>query len=475
MSEFANLRIKEFANKRIYEWVVGHLSFVICHWSIVTQHATPVTFYALRITHHALRITHHALRITLYVLATLLLFACAPTPTSPFTIHHSPFTITAPRVATAGQPVSVTITAPDAPDDTRVTLTAVGSYGAMPFTAPLTAGKVTFTLPSTATAAAGLVTLTATAGDATAAVELTLRPGPAAGQLPLLVGPRSIAANGRENTMAVALPQDSLGNPLPDGSPVAFVIQHPAPYSGQTGWRQLITATTRGGVAWALPRSGIVAGETALAAHTGDSRSAALTFVETAGRPLPFNLTTDRDHLPADGRQLVRVTTSPLVDAFGNPLPDGISLTFLVASTAGERRSIPAFTLGGRAQAEVQAPLQPGKLTVQADLAGVLSEPLSLTFVAGPAVSNFPVKVDRLPDSLTITAGPLVGPLGQFVPDGTPVRFSLTGPGEPQRHTAPAEFGLATLTLRRAALSPGSYIVTVRAGTGRGHASFKGP
>ncbi|MCB0168958.1 MAG: hypothetical protein KDJ97_00275 [Anaerolineae bacterium] len=450
----------EFANLRINKAVVRRLLLVIRHWPLVRG--------------HALHTSHYALRTTFYVLPTFLLLACTATP-SPLILHPSSLTLTAPRVATADQPVQVAITAPDASDGTLVTLTAVGSYGAIPFSKPLTAGEVTFTLPPEFTRAAGLVTLSAAAGEAVARAELTLRPSPAAGQLPLMVGPRSIAANGRDKTMAVALPQDSYGNPLPDGVPVTFVVRHPARDIEKTGRRQIITTTIQGGVAWAQPRSGTVAGDTTLAAYSGDSHSTALTFAETAGRPLPFTLHAERDNLPADGRQLALLTTSSLADVFGNPLPDGLAVAFLVTTADGSRRSIPAVTLNGRAQGQVQAPLHPGELTVQADLAGVLSDPLTLTFVAGPVVTDFPVTLWRFPDTLDISAGPLVGPLGQFVPDGTPVEFTLSGPDDVQSFNAPAEFGHAVLTLRRANLLTGTYTVTVSAGAGQGRASFDGP
>ena len=135
---------------------------------------------------------------------------------------------------------------------------------------------------------------------------------------------------------------------------------------------------------------------------------------------------------------------------------------------------MPAVTVDGRARALVPAPARPGTVTVRALAADVESAPVALTFVAGPAVDDFQVEARVQPDEIALVAGPLVGALGQFVPDGTVVTFTVTGAETPPRmETAPADGGYATAVLRTAGLEPGAYDVLVTAGTGQGHTEFR--
>ena len=70
-------------------------------------------------------------------------------------------------------------------------------------------------------------------------------------------------------------------------------------------------------------------------------------------------------------------------------------------------------------------------------------------------------------------AGPLVGALGQFIPDGADVTFTITFPdGQIEEVIAPADYGYTQLLLRRGALVDGEYQITVTAGTGQGAIAF---
>ena len=72
-----------------------------------------------------------------------------------------------------------------------------------------------------------------------------------------------------------------------------------------------------------------------------------------------------------------------------------------------------------------------------------------------------------------ITAGPLVGQLDQFIPDGAEVTFTITAPdGTLLQVIAPADYGYAEILVRALTLQPGIYQVKVTAGTGTGTTSF---
>ena len=138
-----------------------------------------------------------------------------------------------------------------------------------------------------------------------------------------------------------------------------------------------------------------------------------------------------------------------------------------------EQRSLPATTIDGRIYTALQAPSQPGTMTVQAWIAGVASQPLQLEFTPGPAVQPILVTSQKAANGVVLRAGPLVGQLGQFIPNGAAVTFTLTAPdGHIETFHAPADYGYAEITLRQRSLAAGVYQVTVTAGTGRGAVAF---
>ncbi|MCA9985763.1 MAG: hypothetical protein KDE59_15765, partial [Anaerolineales bacterium] len=116
--------------------------------------------------------------------------------------------------------------------------------------------------------------------------------------------------------------------------------------------------------------------------------------------------------------------------------------------------------------------------TVAGSVFGVASEPLTLAFTPGPAVGFIPVALRLNPatGSLTITAGPVLGQLNQYVPDGTRVEFRFTGPdGVPFTELAQVDAGYAELVLRLAELVPGTYELVLVAGAGYGGIRFEVP
>ncbi|HEX5690957.1 MAG TPA: hypothetical protein VFX76_13180, partial [Roseiflexaceae bacterium] len=214
---------------------------------------------------------------------------------------------------------------------------------------------------------------------------------------------------------------------------------------------------------------------TTVTVAAGEAHGPDATFDEVPHWPIPFGLNASPTHVPADGRQLITLRTDVIRDRFGNPMLDGTLVTFTADIPGSEPRLIPAYTIDGKAEAQLQAPDSPGEVTVRATLYGVESQALSLRFAPGPAVGAFEVvaQVNARDGFVTLQAGPLLGALGQFVPDGTPVRFRLTNPdGTASTVHGEAEKGRAAIELRLADLASGSYHVEVTVGAGSGAATF---
>ena len=386
-------------------------------------------------------------------------------------------TIQAPSLIQAGEPVTITVQVEPATAQDAILLLAQGTFGLYPQMQTPVQGVAHFQLAPLQTQFAGTVQWMARGGTLETRSTSTILPGPAADPILPVVGPRSIVADHAHWTMIVATPRDQFFNPVAEQSPVTFRVQHPIlPNQNPATGLEVVQTHTQHLLAWAKIYSHTSAGRTLLTANSGDAYSPERTIFEVPGLPVPFALMADRLTLPADGRQLVQISSEQIKDKFGNVLSDGAEITLLADMPGMDRRSLPAVTVDGRIYTTLQAPIQPGEMTVQAWLGGVSSKPLHLTFTPGPAVLPIKMKATLEPEQITITAGPLVGQLGQFIPDATAVTFTFTAPnGQVTTYTALVDYGYAILTVRRATLLSGLYQVEATAGTGVGHASFQLP
>jgi len=402
----------------------------------------------------------------------LLLGACAPktaATTNPVAALSGNLPISAPATARVGDSFSVDIGPLSAPDGTAINLIALTSYGPKIYPGVIRSGSAHYAFTSKDTQQSGQITLIATSGNARGSAEIVLQPGNAVEPVTPLIGGRSIIADGAHWSMVVGVPFDEFGNPVADGTQMTIQALHPGAHLEQ---KQVLVTHALG---WMKVFSGTQAGRTLISIQAGDAQSAAHgpegDLNEIPGWPVNFTISAPPDQLPADGRQLIPVRTSILKDKFDNVIPDGTLVTFLVESSLGDRRVIPAFTIGGVAETPLQAADQPEVLNIWASLYGVDSPHIQIGFTPGPSVGTFPVTaaIDALNQSIILQAGPLLGPLGQYVPDGTVVLFRLTDQtGQYQWLSAVTSDGHAQSELRLASLVAGNYPLEAWAGSGHG-------
>lgn len=406
-----------------------------------------------------------------------LLLACTATQSTAPTVASEPLRalrIEAPALLPAGAPLQVLVHVTPTTATPPILLTAQGSFGFLPQEQRPVDGVARFAFMLVHTRFAGAVHLRASSEGIAAHSEVVITPGPAVDPILPLVGPRAIVAGGEQWTMVVATPRDALDNPVAEGSHVTVRAQHPvAPDAAPATGVETMSISTQNLIAWTRIHSRNQAGPLHIAVNSDFGHSPERVIIVTPSLPMPFQLLADKTSAPADGRQLVHISSSQIRDRFGNVLPDGTSTLLLATMTAQDRRTLPAMTIDGRIYTTIQAPSQPGVMQLQGWIAGVASEPLPLTFGAGPAVQPIGVVTKKIAEGMQVIAGPLVGDLGQFIPDGADVTFTITAPdGLLEEVIAPADYGYAQILLRRAALVDGDYQITVTAGTGQGAITF---
>ena len=252
---------------------------------------------------------------------------------------------------------------------------------------------------------------------------------------------------------------------MQDATLITVQTQHPPPPGKLIGPVDTFTQGTRNLLAALRVRSREVAGPLLLAAFGSSGHSMAQTVRVQPAPPLTVTVSAMPDQAPADGETAIRLQTSRLADEFGNQILDGVAVFFLVESSDGTRRWLPATVVDGVAATLLRAPTAPVEQTVRAWVAGVLSPPIAVSFRPGAAVQPFDLVTTHSGDATTMTAGPVLGELNQLVPDDTAVTFTFFNRGDPvQVRTGLTVYGYAAVTVYAGELPTGDYTVVAAIG-----------
>ena len=375
-----------------------------------------------------------------------------PTPT-PHPIL--PLTITTPKEITAGDSAEITISG--APDQTMIALNWLGSWGSTIFTAQSADGLAEITIPVTTTQRSGLITLSAEANGYRGKTTLRVQSTAPIEPLTPLIGARSIVADGKSWAMAVVIPFDKFYNPVDDGTLMKWRIRH------ADGEEEQIDSETRHLLAWQRITSHTKSGKTYLSVATQNKFGSEGMLTEIAGWPVPFKLFTDVEKNTADGRQLVKVKTENLRDRFGNLLENGTAVDFIISSddSAEGVRRITSYVIDGSAEFVLQSPDHPQKMRIKATIHHISSSPLTLTFT--PNLTEIPLKALYAPEfpAIQVIAGPLLGDLDQYIPDGTPATLTVIRDDQRWEMSVVVEGGYARFSFVRPQWPAGEYQLTV--------------
>jgi hypothetical protein len=325
--------------------------------------------------------------------------------------------VLAPDEVTAGSTLEVVVEGVGPGD---VELDVVDAFAVTTFAATMRDGRATVTLPPALTSTSGLVTFVGRGiddgGRADSVVATTMIvPAAAAAAVDIHAGPRTIIADGVDQTMVTAIAADAFGNPLPDGETLVISLIE----ASEPGLD--VTAAVDHGIVARLIAADTSAGRVEVFATADNGISSRrVGFEEVPGVASSVEAAlTGSPALIADGRALVEISTSVITDRFGNPLPDG-HLVQLQSDGPNGVGVATATTIDGIARFRLLAPSRPGTVSIAVTVDGITGETTELTFAA--AVSSIPVDIVR-DDSggAVVEVGPVLDDLGAVVTDGTPV------------------------------------------------------
>jgi adhesin/invasin len=312
-------------------------------------------------------------------------------------------------------------------------------------------GTATATLTSTATGAAGITVyygdlLTATTNVSFSALNLTLTAAPA-----------SLVGDGKTTTTITARLISALLNPI-----VGVQVRFTTSLGSITG----SAVTDESGEARATLRSSLGNGTATVSASYEGASTATMTVpftaIPTAAEVL---LSAEPGSLPADGASEAALTARVL-DAGGNPVPDGTAVVFSVVSGGGNIVGPNRLTTDGMAEAIYVAGTTSGLVNVRAVVGSVQKNAqVTLTRLGTGSLTLTSLDASVIADGLKSTTLTAVvkDALGNPVVAGTAVSFQTSlGAIEDVKPTDAS--GIATAKLRPNRFITGTARVTAAAG-----------
>lgn len=263
-------------------------------------------------------------------------------------------------------------------------------------------------------------------------------------RLVIFAGPKSMVA-GKDPGHVMAMVVDRFGNLVADGT-AATVTVAGAATPGQTA----------GGIADLLVPPQSRAGVLFVGVTSGGRQSPQAMLGITA------DIASIRPDIPgavADARADTEfvLTSSPMDDRFGNPVPDGTGVTTVLRHADGSYSIAQGMALQDQSLARFIARDMPGAVEATITLGTKTSEAAAFSVLAPVSAGLPPLEVESLPDidALRLTLGPFLTTDGYALTDGAQVTVTanlVSGP--PVTGTAWVLDGEVSLLLPVTASSP---------------------
>ncbi len=229
------------------------------------------------------------------------------------------------------------------------------------------------------------------------------------------LGPPSIEAGGRDFTMLVVIPTDSLDNPLKPETPVQVKHQFLAnEISTEIKTDQLI--------AYKNIYSPNTSGRMIISSESYGKNSKEYDVNIVPAIPTNFTITAKRNHKYADGNQITSFITSVIKDSLGNIVSDGTYVSFFIKNKKQAILKTSGTTVLGIATAKMIHPDQEAHWTIKAYVEGI-SESNLIAVKYTQVITEFEVQFST--NNRTIKVGPMRSFMNQMIPDGLQVTLTI--------------------------------------------------
>ena len=299
-------------------------------------------------------------------------------------------------------------------------LYCTNSYGTTLLNAEIKNSKLRYTIPLYITSKRGIVNWKLLAKEKPISGMLTIIPNIKPVALETYVGPTSIDAGGKNFTMFVVIPTDSLDNPLKENTAVTIQQQF-------LSEEKAAAILTNNLIAYKKIYSPLKSGRILLS-----SASLGLNSKEYSVNIMPaistnFKIFAKRNHQYADGNQITTFSTSVIKDNNNNIISDGSFVDFFIKNKKGNILKTSGKTINGVGFAKITHPEYEDKWSVKAYIIG-MSESNTIALSFKKVIENFTVKFSN--NNRELKVGPLQSFMNQMIPDGLKVTLTISKDGK---------------------------------------------
>lgn len=229
------------------------------------------------------------------------------------------------------------------------------------------------------------------------------------------VGPPTIQAGGRDFSMSVMIPTDTLDNPVMDTSKIVFKNQ----FLSQIDTTELVVKNL---LAYRKIYSTNKTGRFLISSNCYNKESTEHTLIVWPSLPTNFTITAESNHNFADGNQICTIQTSIIKDAYDNIISDATSVNFIITDKNGNILKANGNTINGVASAKLVHPDHEQNWKIKGYVYG-MAESNTVQLVFKQVIHQF--KVEFSEHNREIKVGPLKSFMQQMIPDGLRVELDI--------------------------------------------------
>jgi hypothetical protein len=283
--------------------------------------------------------------------------------------------------------------------------------------------------------------------------QFTILPKNTITKLETYVGPPSIIVGGKDFSMLVVIPTDSLDNPTQENRQVFTNSQFYAAIDSS----MLITENL---IAFKRFYSSKKSGRLLLSTSRQFLNSKEFTVDEYPAIPTDFSIYFRRNHGFADGNQITTFYTSVIKDAFENIVIDGTYVTFIIKNSSNAILQASGLTINGVATAKMIHPVHEENWEIKA-LVYEMADSNVLNIAYQQAINDFETVFS--PNNRKLTIGPLQSFMKQIFPDGCQVTLMVyKGEKLEKELTKTSNNGYVSFHLKAAEYKNGTYTLNIK-------------
>ena len=245
--------------------------------------------------------------------------------------------------------------------------------------------------------------------------KITINPQDKPTLMETYLGPPSIISGGKDFSMLVIIPTDSLDNPLKDSTTVFIKTQF-------LKSENIVLEKTENLFAYKNIFSPNKSGRMIISSEAKGLNSNEFDVNIRPNNALNFTINYERNHDYADGNQIITFTTSVIKDKFDNIVSDGTYVLFYIKNKEGNIIRTSGSTINGIAKGILVHPEKKEEWQIKAYIIG-FSESNILKVSFKQVMREINVVFDN--NNRTLKVGPLKSFFNQMIPDGLRVKLTI--------------------------------------------------